>query len=734
MATTPSEALATAVHRSATTDAWLRERWRAHQPGDNFALVAVGGYGAGRLAAGSDLDLLVIRPKRASSESLAAVEAFWYDVWDSGRKLGHAIRTNAETLALAREDLATATALLSARHLDGNVDLTAALATTARRQWIDRRGRLLSWLAEDGAERHSTGHSVAFDLEPDLKSAKGGLRDAQALGWLAAAGVDVAEPVLAGLSAAVDQLWSVRVTLHDVTGRAGDVLRLQDQDAVAAQLGLADADVLMGLVATAGRRIAWAADEAWYDYGGGARIAGNTTGTDSLADLFTLTVQATDVGERLERDTLAGFAQRAQHGEWHGDWSERARDAFVDLLGRGDAALTAIEALDHEGLLGDAIPELRHTRSLPQRNAYHRFTVDRHLFETAFGAARLVDSVDRPDLLLIGALLHDVGKGLRGDHTERGVELIGRIGPRLGFSEPDTECLQTLCRHHLLLADTATRRDLADPRTIQQVAAAVGDEQTLRLLAALTEADSLATGPTAWSPWKAKLVHQLVSAVAATLDGGPDRVVLTGFPTARHEALLAAGEEVIEAHDGLLTLLLADRPGLLARVTGTLAIAGLDVLDASILTVTSPSGVALALQELHVQNSVDEPVDWPLVISRIRQALAGRLAVSARLARRAQAYRGTVRAGRQLPPKVEIISDASDTSTVVEVTCPDRVGLLHDLTAAISSLDLDISCAKVATLGDAAVDTFYLHAADGGPVVDEDQRRELQVALHHVID
>src|SRR6202042_2786640 len=211
-------------------------------------------------------------------------------------------------------------------------------------------------------------------------------------------------------------------------------------------------------------------------------------------------------------------------------WLQETRAAFVELLGLGRPAIDKIESLDQHGLFVRLIPEWTAVRNKPQRNAYHTYTVDRHLLEAAALAADLTDRVDRPDLLLVGALLHDIGKGYPGDHTQVGMDLVRTMTTRMGFAPDDVEILVDLVRHHLLLPDTATRRDLDDPTTIARVARAAGNRVTLHLLAALTEADSRATGPSAWGAWKAGLVADLVERTDRVLQGEtepalPDRIV-----------------------------------------------------------------------------------------------------------------------------------------------------------------------------------------------------------------
>jgi [protein-PII] uridylyltransferase len=368
-------------------------------------------------------------------------------------------------------------------------------------------------------------------------------------------------------------------------------------------------------------------------------------------------------------------------------------------------------------------------RSRPQRNAYHRFTVDRHLCEAAANAAGLTDRVSRPDLLVLGALLHDIGKGRPGDHTEVGMDLVARIGPRLGLSAEDVDVLVALVRHHLLLPDVATRRDLDDPATIDAVARAVGDRTTLELLDALTEADSRATGPSAWGTWKAGLVAELVDRTMVQLGGAPrhpDRAPT--FPSREHRALLAAGEMVIRGEGSALVLVAPDRPGLFSRVAGVLSLHGLGVLSAD--AASGENG--MALERFRVLPVRDEPIGWDRIEDDLRRALEGRLAIRARLAQRADTYASS----RPVPAttaRVIIDNDASSGATVVEVHAPDSIGVLYRITRALNELDIDIRTAKVQTLGDQVVDAFYVRTADGEKVTDTGHQAEMERAIIHAV-
>jgi [protein-PII] uridylyltransferase len=335
----------------------------------------------------------------------------------------------------------------------------------------------------------------------------------------------------------------------------------------------------------------------------------------------------------------------------------------------------------------------------------------------------------RPDLLLVGTLLHDIGKGQVGDHTAVGMEVVAGIGARMGFDDDDVDTLVAMVQHHLLLPDVATRRDLDDPDVIESVAAAAQTRQRLQLLHALTIADSQATGPAAWGEWKRDLVDKLVRRVDHVLGGGEVDDVTTEFPTEQQLALVASGERVLRGDGDTLTVVDVDRPGLFARVSGTLALHGLDVVQADIATVDGR-----ALEVLTVQSSFGPIFPWGKVLADLERAMDGRLAIRARLAERAATYRRTTPA-RALRRRaaVEFHLDASSTATVVEVHAPDSIGVLHRVTAAIADFDLDIVRARAQTLLDEVIDSFYVEAAGGGKVP-EDVLPELRRAILHAVE
>ena len=714
-------------------------------PGPGVALVAVGGLGRREQAPGSDLDLVLVHDGRPDVGTLA--DALWYPLWDSGVGLDHSVRTVAEAVAVAGGDLKAALGLLDARHVAGDASLSAALLSATRRTWRQTARRRLPELRALADERARTAGEVAFLLEPDLKEARGGLRDVHALHALAVA--QLADPPGAKVSAAAAVLLDVRDALHrraSGSRRPSDRLLLQEQDAVAAALGLADADVLVHAVATAARTIAFAGDTTWRRVQAAAprrRLLGRRgpvrrpladdvvaqegevvlarDATPEADPVLVLRVARAAAWARLPI-APATLARLATCLPLPDPWPAAARDELVGLLAAGPPAVGVLEALDQAGLLVPLLPEWERVRSLPQRNSLHRFTVDRHSTETAAGAAALTRRVARPDLLLLAALLHDIGKGGAEDHSEAGARIVARVAPRLGLDAADTAVLVALVRHHLLLPDVATRRDLDDPATARGVADAVGSAAVLELLHALVEADAGAAGPAAWGPWKAQLVGDLVRRTRALLTGAPPP---PSAPLGEwQEELVTAGEFGLAARADEVTVVAPDRPGLLSAAAGVLALHRLDVRSASVF-----SRGRTAVNVFRVAPRFGDLPDWAPVRDDLRAVLDGRLPLSERLAAREAAY-----AGRgplpPAPPTVTLVDDASDTSTVVEVRAPDGLGVLHRITAALHAQGLDIRTAHVSSLGADVVDAFYVPRLED-PAARERVVRAVLTALGH---
>ena len=439
-------------------------------------------------------------------------------------------------------------------------------------------------------------------------------------------------------------------------------------------------------------------------------------------------------GARIGRRSLDRIAEDVP--TWPVPWPAGAVDKLVALLLEGHRAIPVIEALDQRGLISRMLPEWEPVRSRPQRNAYHRFTVDRHLWEAAANAAGLADGVARPDLLVLGALFHDIGKGYPGDHTEVGMVIVRELGPRLGLNEADVDSLVAMVEHHLLLPDVAVRRDLSDPATIQAVADAVGSHERLELLHRLTEADSIATGPSAWGTWKKELVDELVERVDHVIGGGDVAdATWTLFPDAATVESMATGEHHVRVEDDRLTIVYRDEPGMFSRIAGVVSLHGLDVVTARAHSDEPQLGrVSMGASEfrVHVPKS---GIDWPPIVADLERALVGRLAIESRLTERARTYRRRRPTQAAVPaaPRVTFHDGASSDATVLEVRCPTRIGILYRITKALAEVGLDIRHATVQTIGLDVVDTFYVRSWSGELITDAFHRTEIERAVLHAI-
>jgi [protein-PII] uridylyltransferase len=721
---------------------------------DGLALMAVGSLGRREPPPHGDLDLVLVHEDRP--EVAAIADALWYPVWDAGLRLDHSVRTVAEAVGVAGNDVKAGLGLLDARLVAGDATLAATLRTATLAGWRQSASRLLPTLRDLRRERARVVGELAFLLEPDLKEAYGGLREGQVLRAVAAA--QLADEPGAEVEQAYAFLLDVRDELRRRAGRPLDVLVRQEQRPVAVALGLPDEDALLREVSLAGRRLAFVADETWRRVEAALvrrpRMSRRRVQREPLAEGVVRqgdeVVLARDARPAADPGLLLRAAAAAARADLplspytlkvlavHSPplpepWPPEVRWSFLRLLASGRPAVGVLEQLDQEGLLERVLPEWERVRSLPQRHPWHRYTVDRHLVEAAAVAAELTRDVDRPDLLLVAALLHDIGKGWDGDHSVVGEPIAERVGTRMGFSEPDVAVLAALVRHHLLLPDTATRRDIDDPATIDRVAATIGHDATvLQLLHALAQADGAATSTSAWSPWKAHLVAALVARVQARLGGVPssepepvlspvEPTVTAALPDSSRGAVTVGVEDVADGQQ--ITIGAPDRAGIFSSCAGVLALNQLDVRAAK-LSVTDGWGTAVfAVRPRFGRAPVPQ-----ILADGVRAALDGTLPLAQRLEQREADYRQD--GDRSAPPRVswhdaEVTGEATG---IVEVRAGDRMGLLYRLTAALAAEGLDVTSARVETLGNDAVDSFYVTAPSGDPLTPE-HRARVEAAL-----
>ncbi|RYP84625.1 [protein-PII] uridylyltransferase [Nocardioides guangzhouensis] len=704
------------------------------------ALVAVGGYGRSELAPYSDLDVVLVHDDAVDPGPLA--EKVWYPLWDSGANLDHAVRSFTETVAAAREDLRVALGLLDTRHLAGDPSLTLRLRTTMLAEWRRDARHRLPELKALVRQRHDLMGELAHASVPDVKEAQGGLRDATVLKALVATWLVDAPHT--ELERARRSLLDVRDLVQGIAGRSSDRIGPEAWAPLADGLGLADDVAAQVHVRELGRRIThisrltWRRVDAVLARPTGVRprrpdLAPVAPGIALSSGEVVLTRSARPesdplmllraAAEAAERDAVLAPATSArlvrECPPLPEPWPDEARQLFVRLLAAGRGLLEVWETLEETGGLERLLPEWDRIRMLPHASAIHRFTVDRHVVETCIEASALIRHVARADVLMVAALLHDVGKGELTEHSVAGEPIARDIAIRMGFGPHETDLIGTLVRRHLLLSEVAATRDPEDPATVESVASRLGSVEVLDLLLALTEADAKAASTKAWSSWRAGLVRQLAARcrVALGTDAGPDGTETeqeVPVPVSVLEDPKAVAVSVDEAPDGArVTVISGDRVGLLADAAAMLALQRVPVRAARAWT---QDGIGVSVWEVG-----DQHLDEAVLRQRLQAIVEGRVDARGRLSRPSAA---------RLEPTVAVRPEASRSATVLEVRMDDRPGVVHLVCAALADLEISVRSAHVSTLGPQAVDVFYVQEADAGAL---GERRAAEAA-HAVRD
>ncbi len=772
--------------------------------GPQVALVALGGYGRGQLCPRSDVDLMVLHRGEYPDAMFETASRVFYPFWDAGIQLGHAVRTVEECMAAAGERVDALTALLDARLVSGDAELFGRLRSELAVVVAADPAGFLDRLKAASAERHARYGSCAQLLEPDLKESAGGLRDIHFFGWAArvlraALPADLVNGALlrdreaAALDEAEEFLVRLRTALHLEARRRTDRVPLELQPRLAEAFGF---DAVAGLAAPD------ALMRTLFEH---ARAVDHVS--EVFADRAATKVGRGDAHLEVERptgpeDVLRAFALMAESGTPLGPaaldaveegllgvplWTEGMREAMLSILRAGGSGVRALEAMDRTGLLSRFLPEWEAVRCRPQRDPYHRFSVDVHLLRTVAGVAGIlageeddplageaVAAIRDRDAVLLGALLHDIGKVGEGSHVSKGVEVAAAALSRFGVPDPTAASVLFLVQQHLLLSDTATRRDLSDQNLVLDVAARVQDPERLAMLYVLTVADARATGPHAWTAWRQALVRDLVGKVERVLqrkEMGPDRAVLLSRKLEEARALfgerdrssieadlarlprayllateprsvvrdlwlvappLAVSEVRTRAEAGAregideVSVVARDRPGLLSLIAGALAVSGMNILSARAFT--TEDGVAL--DRFVVEPAFGDEIDeerWRRFRTDLRRALEGRTSLDHRIREKRTHYPPP---SSQVPVKVTVDNGTSDFYTVIEVSAPDRIGLLYDLARSLHDLQLDVHVAMVATYGARVVDAFYVRDLIGEKVVEPNRIASIEAAIN----
>ena len=783
---------------------------------ERIAVVAVGGYGRGTLAPGSDIDLLFVLPYKQTAWGESVTEFMLYALWDLGLKVGHATRSIDECIRLAKSDMTIRTSVLEARYLWGDRGLFEQLKARFDKDIVGQNGPdfVEAKLAERDTRHRKSGES-RYLVEPNVKESKGGLRDLNTLFWIAKylyrvedAGELVAKGVFtadefASFARAEDFLWKVRCHLHFLTGRPEERLSFDVQRDMAERMGYgADGNhsierfmrdyflvakevgdltrifcaVLedqhkkhapsFGKLLGFGRRQSPA--PGFFIESGRLNIDRDDAFTSDPVNLLRLFHLADEKSVHIHPVALKAATRALYLIDDTLRANPEANRLFLSVLASRRDPETVLRWMNECGVFGLFVPVFGRIVALMQFNMYHHYTVDEHLIRAVGNlskiergllkdehplAAQVIHKVKSREALYVAMLLHDIAKGTERDHSEEGEEIARELGPRLGLSPGDTETVAWLVRNHLIMSDVAQKRDLADPKTIEDFVGVVQTPERLRLLLCLTVADIRSVGPGVFNGWKGQLLRDLYAAAEDRMLGGRIETSQTArvsaarnrleaklndWPAAERERMLArhyasywltltpemherqarfmrAADErgevlALEARADPfravteITVYTGDHPGLFSRLSGGFAVAGASVVDAKVFTTTD----GMALDVFWVQDSEGSDFDLSRV-ERLKDTLLKTL--KGEILPRAQMDQRRVKSRDEafaVAPQVIFDNEASNVCTVIEIVARDRGGLLHDLTRALYQAQLSIHSAVIATYGEQAVDVFYV--------------------------
>ncbi len=808
--------------------------------GERIAVLAVGGYGRAEMAPFSDVDLLFLTPWKVTGWTESVIECTLYMLWDMKLKVGHASRTIDDCLRLGREDYTIRTALLEHRYLAGDEALAGDLTDRLRSDLFrNTASEFVEAKLAERARRHTRQGGQRYMLEPNMKEGKGGLRDLQTLYWIAKYIHEVDQAAdLVGLGfftadeyqsfrAAETFLWAVRCHLHHITGRAMDQLSFDMQPEVADRMGFADQGgrravehfmqayfrhatqvgelTRIFLVALEARHVKRAPDlmrlfrrrrRARPGYRvdlNRLNIADPAIFLQDPLNLLRIFEEGLRTGLLLHPDAMRLIAGNLHRIDGAMREDPEAVRIFLDLLLKHGNPERALRRMNELGALGAFIPEFEPIVAMMQFNVYHHYTVDEHIIQCISTLAQiereelveelpiasriLAEGVNRK-VLYVALLLHDIGKGRPEDHSVLGAQIARKVAPRLRLSAEECETVEWLVRHHLLMSDTAQKRDIGDPRTVRDFARAVQTRKRLDLLTVLTVCDIRGVGPGTWNNWKAMLLRQLYRETTDALDNGMEalsrskreseakralREALTDWPradlrteTQRHygpywqglstpahvafaHLLRGIGDDEIridlhpdDARDATRACFaLADHPGIFARLAGALALVGANIVDAR--TYTSRDGFATAV--FWIQDTEGRPYETarlPKLRRMIERTFAGEVVASEALKERDKVRKRERRF--QVSTSITFDNDGSDIYTIIEVDTRDRPGLLHDLARTLAEAHISIASAVIATYGVQVVDTFYVKDMFGLKLHAKVRQEALEKKLRQAIE
>jgi [protein-PII] uridylyltransferase len=803
----------------------------------SIVLVALGGYGRGELGPLSDLDLMVIYDGEMGPFVQRVTQGLLYMLWDLGLTVGHSVRSLDDCVAMARTDFASRTSMQEARYVVGDRRLFQRFRRVlAENVYRKDFGQFLETALTERDQRYRKFGGSPYMGEPNVKESAGGLRDLHTAMWLASTKFgartlrDLLEKALITqreerlTDAALTFLWRVRNELHFNSVHKNDVLSRDLQPQIAKHFGyesdeqsldvekfMRDYYLHARVIHRVSSRLIARCQETLSRRGTALRRHRH----EALADGIFVMDERIHLVHPDGRDFRAEPA-RLMKVFWHSHRlgfelgvdveraveealdlvddgfrrSPEARELFLDICRNWGRVAHTLRQMHEVGFLGRYLPEWDALTCLVQYDAYHKFTADQHSLlavehlealapgasASSEGIAQVLNEIQRPDILMLGMLLHDIGKGKGHGHVAKGIPLAEELTARIGLEGEAAGAVVFLVAQHVALSHIAQRRDVNDPKTVEALAELCGTPERLRKLYLLTFADMRAVGPGVMTGWQAQVLWELYGAALQRLTGGrPEQVTredvaqrvlaelrdaglkrgvpghlamiseryLATTPPARIAAHMRLIERLEEApvatelfhHPDLgssdLVIVTRDVPGLFSLIAGSLAANGINILSAQIHT--RADGVAIDTFQVNdpFGEAVTEEARWRRTLQALRRVLLGEQTVEELLAAR----RGS-RSGDEPvpgPAKVSVDNHLSDTHTVVEVKCPDRVGLLYLITRTLAAFELSIASARIATEIDHAFDTFYVADKAGRRIEDPDEMARVRGALEDAL-
>ena len=804
-------------------------------------LIAQGGYGRGELNPFSDVDLLFLHSWKVTPYVEAVAEKLLYTLWDAGLQVGHATRNITESIRLAGKDMKVKTSLLDARYLCGDPALYGDFEKAVEEHLLRKNEErfIREKLAENRLRQERYGGSV-YLLEPDIKEGEGGLRDIHTALWVAKVRHKIKEldalvhrgviqpRELSELKAAQDFLWRVRNELHFSSGKHQDQLTFEEQERVAQALGFKDNGKVRGvedfmrsyyLQASQVSRLAsliihrvtdgsepshLKSRPAGREIREGVRIAKGvlwitdagilSANPENLTSIF---ADAQKCGAEISHESRELVREHLDLIDEHFRRSPNANAFFLQILRWEDRVYETLLEMHRSGVLGAFIPEFGRLLCMALHDLYHIYTLDQHSLRLVKELERLkagefrevlplltqlAREVEKIEILYLGLLFHDIGKGLGGGHSERGARIARKIARRIRLNVDDTAQLEFLVRYHLFLNHTAFRRDIEDEKLVIDFAKAMGSVGNLKMLYLLTYADMRAVGPEVWNNWRGSLLEDLYLQSLKVLEAQekgefrredrrskirrlqarvrrrlarkyPAEKIRYFFEAMPERYFLTTPEEQIPGHFEMMesfrdqvclstvthfpereysemAICTRDRPGLFSLITGVFAAMSLDILSARITTRKD----GLILDVFRISHAgrpemVMDPQKWHRARVLLEQVLTESVDV-ARLVEESGRPSLFKRRGPKVPTVIQIDNEASDEFTIVEVYTQDRIGVLFTITYGMHQLGISIHLAKISTNVDQVADVFYVADEKGGKIRDQARLEKIRQTLY----